>query len=59
MIQIDLSDHRPLYEQIKDKIKELKPAFEGNVKQACFRSFQRRAYPNSKRNIQRTGDDSR
>lgn len=36
MIQIDLSDHRPLYEQIKDKIKELKPAFEGNVKQACF-----------------------
>lgn len=23
MIQIDLSDHRPLYEQIKDKIKEL------------------------------------
>ena len=23
MIQLDLSDHRPLYEQIKDKIKEL------------------------------------
>ena len=23
MIQIDLSDHRPLYEQIKDKLKEL------------------------------------